>query len=204
MPASDNMLSLAGIDRLVPMSCNSIASPSLLRVGMQDLALMTRQRTHALARITGHAAWWVFVVGTLVAGGITWLGIDHDYYRPFIPSSDEWTAYTPLTDETFVGADSVDVAMLYSYDRWTHGEMLSALAFVVVLIAAVVEAVSAGRLRQGVITVLAPCVALGLLLIATPGTIDDSGLELGTAVFLILAAVAVREVWARGFAPRSV
>lgn len=181
-----------------------LAGGGLQRVGVQDSVPMTRQRVFALARITGHAAWWVFVVGTLVAGGITWLGIDQDYYRPFIPSSDEWTAYTPLTDETFVGAEAIDVAMLYSYDRWTHGEMLSALAFVVVLIAAVVEAVSAGRLRQGVVTVLAPCAALGLLVIATPGTIDDSGLELGAAVSLTLAAVAIREVWARGFAPRSV
>ena len=137
-------------------------------------------------------------------GEITWLGLDQDYYRPFIPSSDEWTAYTPLTDETFAGAGSIDVDVLYSYDKWAHGDMLSASAFVVVLIAAVVGAVSAGRLRQGVVTVLAPCAALGLLVIATPGTIDDSGLGLGAAVSLILAAVAVREVWARGFAPRSV
>ena len=181
-----------------------LAGRSLRRAGMQDSVPMTRQRTLALARIAGHAAWWVFVVGTLVAGGITWLGIDQDYYRPFIPSSDEWTAYTPLSDETFEGAGYIDVDVLYSYDRWTHGEMLSASAFVVVLIAAVVEAISARRLWSGVVTVLAPCAGLGLLVIATPGTIDDSGLELGTAVFLILAAVAVREVWARGFAPRSV
>ena len=181
-----------------------LASHSLRRAGMQDSVPMTRQRVFALARITGHAAWWVFVVTTLFAGGITWLGLDQDYYQPFIPPSDGWTAYTPLSDETFEGAGYIDVDVLYSYDRWTHGEMLSASAFVVVLVAAVVEAVSAGRLRQGVVTVLAPCAALGLLVIATPGTIDDSGLGLGAAVSLILAAVAIREVWARGFAPRSV
>ena len=171
---------------------------------MQDSVPMTRRRTLALARIIGHTAWWVFVVTTLFAGGITWLGIDQDYYRPFIPSSDGWTAYTPLTDPAFDGAGYIDVDVLYSYERWTHGEMLSVSAFVVVLIAAVVEAISAQQLWRGVVTVLAPCVALGLLVIATPGTIDDSGLELGAAVSLILAAVAVREVWARGFAPRSV
>jgi hypothetical protein len=47
-------------------------------------------------------------------------------------------------------------------------------------------------------------VALGLLLVATPGTVDDDGLDTMFAMALVLAAVAVREVWARGFAPRPV
>jgi hypothetical protein len=165
---------------------------------------MTRQRVLTLARITGHVGWWVFAVGTLFAGGITWLGVDQDYYQQFLPPSDGWTAYTPLTEGSVEGAGYIGVDVLYSYDRWTHGETMSAVAFAVVLIAAVTEAFSARRLWKGVATVAAPCVALALLLIATPGTIDDSGLELGAAVALVLAAVAVREIWARGFAPRTV
>jgi heme/copper-type cytochrome/quinol oxidase subunit 1 len=61
---------------------------------------MSRRNVFLVARITGHIAWWAFVVATLFADGITWLGVEQGYYRPFIPSSDGWTAYTPLTGAT--------------------------------------------------------------------------------------------------------
>ena len=51
-------------------------------------------------------------------------------------------------------------------------------------------------------TVAAPCVAFGLLLLATPGVLDSVQLGTMTTICVVLVAVAVREVWARRFAPQ--
>jgi hypothetical protein len=99
-------------------------------------------------------------------------------------------------------AEFADVAVAVPYDLWSDGELLSAAAFVVVMIAAVAEAISAHRLWQGIVTVAAPCVAFALVWIATPGTVTE--LDTAAAMALVLAAVAVREIWARAFAPRTV
>lgn len=164
---------------------------------------MSRRKVHLVARITGHAAWWAFVVATLFAGGITWLGNDHEYqHPPFLLRSDEWMVYSTVPDSSTATADYVDVAVALPYEWWKDGELLSAALFVVVMIAAVVEATAARRLWQGLITVGAPCVALGLLLIATPDTATEP--DMTTALVLVLLAVTVREVWARYFAPRKV
>ena len=164
---------------------------------------MSRRKVHLGARITGHAAWWVFVVATLFAGGITWLGNDHDYqHPPFLLRSDGWMTYSTLPDSSPATAEYVDVAVALPYEWWRDGELLSAAMFVVVMIAAVVEATAARRLWRGLITVGAPCVALGLLVIATPDT--DAESDMTAALVLVLVAVTVREVWARCFAPRTV
>lgn len=158
---------------------------------------------HLVARITGHAAWWVFVVATLFAGGITWLGNDHEYqHPPFLLRSDEWMVYSTVPDSSTATTDYVDVAVALPYEWWKDGELLSAAMFVVVMIAAVIEAASARQLWRGLITIAAPCVALGLLVIATPDTAAES--DMTAALVLVLVAVTVREVWARCFAPRTV
>jgi hypothetical protein len=51
----------------------------------------------------------------------------------------------------------------------------------------------------GVATVIAPVVALGILLVATPGVIDSWELGTMTTMGAVLLAVAVREIWARRF-----
>ena len=164
---------------------------------------MSRLKLHQLSRITGHVAWWVFVVATIFAGGITWLGNDHEYqHPPFLLRSDEWMVYSTVPESSQATAEYVDVAVALPYEWWRDGESLSAAMFMVVMIAAVVEAASARRLWRGLITVGAPCVALGLLVIATPGT--DAESDMTTALVLVLVAVAVREVWARCFATRKV
>jgi hypothetical protein len=164
---------------------------------------MSRRKVHLVARITGHTAWWVFVVATLFAGGITWLGSDHEYQHPaFLLRSDGWMVYSTVPDSSSVTADYVDVAVALPYEWWKDGELLSAAMFVVVMIAAVVEATAARRLWQGLITVAAPCIALGLLVTATPDTAAES--DMTVALVLVLAAVTVREIWARGLAPRTV
>ena len=51
-------------------------------------------------------------------------------------------------------------------------------------------------------TVAAPCVAFGLLLLATPGVLDTVEFDTILTIGVVLIAVAVREVWARRFAPK--
>jgi hypothetical protein len=165
---------------------------------------MTRHRVFSLARITGHVAWWIFVVATLFAGGITWTGVSNRLNSSFVDASFTarsfgWTAYTPLTDSP-VGIANFSASP--PYDRWTDPEFWSMVAFTVVLIAAVIEAISARHALPGMATVAAPCVALGLLLLATPGILDSVELDTMSAMGVVLVAIAVREVWARQFAPR--
>ena len=162
---------------------------------------MTRHSVFSLARITGHAAWWIFVVATLFAGGITWTGVSR--YGNYIGATSltkeyGWTAYTGLTDSPVGIADFAGS----SYDPWRDFELWSAIAFGAVLIAAVVEAISARQLLPGLVTVAAPCVAFGLLLLVTPGVLDTVGFDTMVAMAVVLIAVAVREIWARRFAPR--
>ena len=170
-------------------------------VGPETLATMTRHRLFSHARITGHSAWWIFMVATLYAGGITWTGVSR--YGSYIGATSftkeyGWTAYTGLTDLPVGIADFAGS----SYDPWTDPELWSAIAFGAVLIAAVVEAVSAREVLPGIVTVAAPCVAFGLLLLATPGVLDSVQLGTMTTIGVVLVAVAVREVWARRFAPQ--
>ncbi|WP_030166547.1 MULTISPECIES: hypothetical protein [Actinomycetes] len=159
---------------------------------------MTWHRVFPLAHITGHVAWWAFVVVTLFAGGVTWT-----------TSEWGWTAYTPLTDPpvaiaNFTGSSSFEANSWPGpgAEPWAELEVLSVAALIVVLLAAVAEALSVRRLVPGVVTVAAPCVAFGLLLLATPGVLDSVRFGTMQTLGLVLVAVAVREVWARRFAPR--
>ena len=162
---------------------------------------MTRYRVFSLARTTGHAAWWVFMVATLFAGGIAWTGVSR--YGNYIGATSftkeyGWTAYTGLTDSP-VGIANFASS---SYDPWSDPELWSAIAFGAVLIAAVIEAISTRKVLPGIATVAAPCVAFGLLLLATPGVLDSVQLGTMTTICVVLTAVAVREIWARRFAPK--
>jgi hypothetical protein len=150
----------------------------------------------SLARIAGHSAWWAFVVATLFAGGITWTGLDR--YIPVIPlpRGSGWIDISP--GSTFMIADIAGS----SYDPWSDPELWSAIAFAAVLIAAVLEAISAREVLPGIMTVAAPCIGWGLLLSTTPGVFDSVRFNTMQAMAVVLLAVAVREVWARRFAPR--
>jgi hypothetical protein len=158
---------------------------------------MTRNRVFSVAHVTGHVAWWIFVVATLFAGGITWTGVGR--YVPYIPlpRGSGWIDI-PLTDSPVYIANFASSSNEQSTDlRWW-----SLAAFIVVLIAAVVEAISARRMAAGVVTVVTPCVALGLMLLATPGVLESVHFGTLQTLAVVLVAVAVREVWARRFAPR--
>lgn len=162
---------------------------------------MTWHRVFPLARITGHVAWWVFVVVTLFAGGITWTGAS-EYLGS--ASGTVWSenrqAYSeitaPVAIANFTGASS------FEHDPWTQLEVLSVTAFAVVLLAAVIEAIASRQVVPGIVTIAAPCAAFGLLLLATPGVLDSVRFGTMQTLGVVLIAVAVREVWARRFAPR--
>ncbi|MCK0517092.1 hypothetical protein [Williamsia sp. DF01-3] len=168
---------------------------------------MTRHRVFSLARTTGHAAWWIFMVATLFAGGITWTGIDRSFFdtefsaRSGTTNTGDLTLYSAYSDEDVFSDYYGDLAST-SLDRWTELELWSMAAFVVVLLAAVVEAISARQVLPGVVTVAVPCAAFGLLLLATPGVLDTVEFNTTLTVSVVLIAVAAREVWARRFAPK--
>ncbi|MYR08552.1 hypothetical protein GTV32_20565 [Gordonia sp. SID5947] len=159
---------------------------------------MTRSTVLRSARITGHVGWWVFVVATLFAGGITWWESNSRIAASFAHDG-EWTAYTPLTS---IDAQVVGIAWQPMYTHWWQDPSWYALAaFVVVVIAALVDAATARRLVPGVITVAVPFVALGLFYLATPGTIDGVELRTVLSMLLVLVGVGIREVWMRVGAP---
>lgn len=157
---------------------------------------MTRHRTFTAARNTGHIAWWVFVVATLFAGGVTWLGLGEE--APFSTRTTGWTSYTPLTDYPVSIANLAGPA---PYEWWTEPEVFAALAFAVVVLAAAVEAIAVRQLVPGVVTIAAPLVALVILIFVTPTVFTSFELTKIPTMALVLLAVAVREVWARRFAP---
>lgn len=157
---------------------------------------MTQIRLFRSAQITGHIAWWVFIVATAFAGGITWLGLDGDGVSS--RRSFGWTAYTGVMDRP-VGIANFSGPTPYEW--WTESEVFSAMAFAVVLIAAVTEALAVRRAAPGIVTIVAPLAALGILIVVTPGVIDSWQLGTMATMGAVLLAVAIREFWARHFAP---
>ena len=154
------------------------------------------------ARVTGDTSWWVFVVGVLIAE-IYSFGLPRRYadYEESIfgvglgQGDAAWTGYEPLTDQP-----SPVIDFFYSANAVASA---AALALVLTVIAAVVEAVAVGRWPVGVASILAPVAGAGIIL-ATLRYRHGVDLWLNlTAVFaLVLVGVAVREVGVRGWAPR--
>lgn len=82
----------------------------------------------------------------------------------------------------------------------TDGQSLA--AFVIVVLAAIADAVSTRSIAIGTVTVAIPFVSLGLIVLATPAATGGTRMDLIFAMLITLAAVAVREVWARAVLPR--
>lgn len=146
---------------------------------------MSRIQVVSAARNTGNVAWWVFVVAVLVNRGLGPQGWDCG-----------WTAYTPLTDgmprryADYVPFDPT--VQLVGALAW--------VAFGVVVGAAIIELVIVRR-WTAVVSVAIPFASLGLIAYAF-GEFDPTIIWSPTAVlFLLLAAVAIRQVWMRRFAP---
>ena len=144
--------------------------------------------------------WWVFVVSALFTGGITWWGTYSTMTGAFSEGWSGWTAYTPTTGAVYVDLIGGSPGI---HTWWQNPAYYALAAFVLVVVAAVVDAVAARRLVAGIVTVVVPFVALGLFVLATPGTIDGVELRSILSMALVLAGVAVREVWMRAGAPRA-
>lgn len=127
--------------------------------------------------VTGHACWWVFVVATLWPG-TTRLGWTSDGEMPR-----RYADYLP--SEGFCVTSPI-----------------AAVAFLTLIIAAAVEAVAVGRLIPGLITVGTPLLAAILIWSVIPGACGGgSNLAVFPALLVVLLAIAIREIWARAFAP---
>ncbi|QIS21362.1 hypothetical protein [Nocardia terpenica] len=149
---------------------------------------MTRYQVFRTAHITGHVFWWVFIVAVMLAGGITWFSADK-------PTDFGWTAYTPLTD---LPRRYVDYLPSDGFDQMGP---LSLIAFCLLVLAALVEAVAVRRPLAGIITVAVPFVAAALIWCALPRGHWNFYIKPIVALPIILVAVAIRELWERQLAP---
>lgn len=154
----------------------------------------TSSRAARITRIVGHATWWLFVVAQVMKDAPAATGLP-SRYRAYTPLTDAgWTAYTPLTSP----GDFTDVNALAT---------VSIVAILVCVIAATVEAIVARRWLSGALTVLAPIVGATLVVVGVEaqygGVWNHVWLRPTLAAALVLLGVAVREIWARGFAPAA-
>ncbi|MVU79954.1 hypothetical protein GPX89_22250 [Nocardia sp. ET3-3] len=150
---------------------------------------MTRDRKFHIAHVTGHVFWWVFVVALLfpeISGGtVSGATVYQGAYQPLRDSGHTltmWTDYRPS-------------------DGFCPGTALAAVALAVVVIAAIIEAAVVHRQTQGWITVAVPLFAGLAIWNAVPGCGSPRTAGL-FALPIVLLAVAAREIWARGYAPR--
>lgn len=148
------------------------------------------------ARPIGNAAWWVFIVASLIAGGVTWLHGSSDHYQTASftdPSAVTYHgAYTPL--------DGVTMSKAYSSTTTSWFEspsFYSLAAFAVVVAAALWEAIAGRDLMPGILTVTVPFAALAVMGLATPGVFGNLDLDPFPAMLLVLAAVGLRAYWSR-------
>lgn len=124
----------------------------------------------------------------MLADGITWFSeTDRDAFG--------WTAYTPLTDLPRRYADYAPS------DGFSSTETISLIAFCLLVLAALVEAVAAGRVLPGITTIAIPFATATLIWYALPRGHETFTLAPIPALFVILMAVAIRELWERRFAP---
>lgn len=142
--------------------------------------------------------WWVFVVSALFAGGITWWGTYSTLGAAFAEGPVGWTAYTPTTGAVYFDLIGGSPGI---HQWWQNPGFYALVAFVLVIVAAVVDAIAARRLIAGIVTMLVPFAAFGLFVVATPGTIEGVELRSIIAMALILAGVAIREIWMRAVLP---
>jgi hypothetical protein len=154
-----------------------------------------------IARASGHVAWWIFVVATLFAGGVTWLR-----ERVFVGGVsygrvDRWLSHSSYVPE-YDGATSFVATRNGSMSDWFGDPAsYSMVAFIVVAATALVEALVVRRLVPGLVTVAVPFVALVMIASVTPFGFWNLELRPVLAMAVVLAAVAVREMWVHTYSP---
>lgn len=173
---------------------------------------MTDHRAFRICRVTGHAAFWLLIVSTLFAGGLTWLVADDGSGAATslitVPSSSEslftedvgpitQTGGTPVFD-TRIGAASVTEKRSTSFPAFSQ---ISFACAAVLIFAALGEAILMRRQPRKLVTVAIPFLVLAILWYATPGARSSVRLDPEVAFLFVLAAIAIREIWSRRFAP---
>lgn len=151
------------------------------------------------ARTVGDAAWWVFIVASLIAGGVTWLAGER--YVQFVPPS----AVMSGSDMAYSGSYSsfVGVAITEASTGdgttswWLNPAFYSLAAFVVVVAASLWEACTYRDVVTAAATVTVPFAALVVLGLATPGVIVDQDLTPVATLALAIVAVGIRGLWKR-------
>ncbi|SKG48635.1 Uncharacterised protein [Mycobacteroides abscessus subsp. massiliense] len=158
-------------------------------------------------------SWWVFVVarfmselGLTMGGGLPRRYADYGEGSIFGTGLGHgdfgWTAYEPLTDRPPSGlSDPFYVANVIS--------TITVAALAVTVIAALVEAILGRRWLLGAGTVIAPVTGAVIILTALyerAGYLGGGRLDLPVLLVfaLVLAGVAIREVWSRVILPRGV
>lgn len=165
---------------------------------------MTRYKRFNTARLAGHVCWWVFVVATLIAGGVKWLPVG------IILGTTGTSCAPPVTGRIAYQPFTSDMPRAYAdylpSDGWEHAwvspPMYSLVAFLAVMICAVIQAAAMPRVSAAAVTVLVPILSAAIIAFAL-----SDGVWWGfcpspvNALILTLVGVAIREVWARGVAP---
>ncbi|MEZ5213057.1 hypothetical protein [Gordonia sp. (in: high G+C Gram-positive bacteria)] len=155
---------------------------------------MTPERGLRLVRAAGHGAWWLYVVAALfvlLSSGRNGSTMPRRYADYLSYERPWWSAYAS-TGDTTVGGAAVPVSLF-------TGCVLA--AGVIVLAAAVAEAVLGGHWASGVLTVVAPAAGGVLVFVASCGGIGNVLLRSELLFALVLAGVAIREIWSRALAP---
>ncbi|GAA1458836.1 hypothetical protein GCM10009619_17680 [Williamsia maris] len=152
----------------------------------------------------------MLIVSTLFAGGLTWLVADDGSGAATslitVPSSSE-SLFTedvgPITQtagapvfETRVATDVVSGSTSFP----TFSQISFACAAVLIF-AALGEAILMRRQPRKLVTVAIPFLVLAILWYATPGARSSVRLDPEVAFLFVLAAIAIREIWSRRFAP---
>ncbi|WP_405495354.1 hypothetical protein [Nocardia sp. NBC_00511] len=145
---------------------------------------MTRDRVFRAAHTSATIFWWAFIAATMVAGGIPWSGEVEDSDVGWIIHGH--TAGAPRRYADYLPFDGFDI---------TPG--LTFVPFCLLVLAALVEAVAMRRVITGIITVAVPFASAALIWYAMPRGHQSFFLTPIPAVVVILAAVAIRELWAR-------
>ncbi|RDI69500.1 hypothetical protein DFR76_1011041 [Nocardia pseudobrasiliensis] len=148
--------------------------------------------------------WWFFVIATLLAGGVTWLGdfAEGGIGHGFLSLCDEvaptggWFLDLPQGYAEYLPGDALPAV-------WASTSLYSLVGFVIVVVAALVEALCARQPVAGLITVAVPFLSTALIAVARPGGYGGLVLAPLPAFGLILIAVAIREMWARALAPTA-
>jgi hypothetical protein len=153
-----------------------------------------RQRFAPSAAIVNDVSWWLFVIASLIAGGVDWWKANGSA----VSFSSDIYLYCSLGD----GEESrcqVGTSGSGPEQWFTDPAFYSSAAFVVLVSAATVEAFTVGRFMPGIVTVAMPLVAFVMFLAATPDGIAGYDGRPVVAMVVVFVAVVLREMWARRF-----